>query len=84
MPANAVLYIQGKKTSQTGSERHFVTSALEAGQKYLGTPARALMDAKRVYIAEGRLPELLRRVRDLERRLARLDGASAEEASRGE
>jgi UDP-3-O-[3-hydroxymyristoyl] glucosamine N-acyltransferase len=61
-----------------------VSADLEAGRKYLGTPARALMEAKRVYIAEGRLPELLRRVRDLERRLARLDGVSAEEASRGE
>jgi UDP-3-O-[3-hydroxymyristoyl] glucosamine N-acyltransferase len=61
-----------------------VGADLEAGQKYLGTPARALMEAKRVYIAEGRLPELLRRVRDLERRLARLDGTSAGEASRGE
>jgi uncharacterized protein (TIGR03000 family) len=34
LPAGAVLYIQGKKTKQTGSERHFVTPALEAGQKY--------------------------------------------------
>jgi UDP-3-O-[3-hydroxymyristoyl] glucosamine N-acyltransferase len=61
-----------------------VGTDLRAGEKYLGTPARPLMEAKRVYIAEGRLPELLRRVRDLERRLARLDGAPAGEASRDE
>jgi hypothetical protein len=40
------------------------------------------MEAKRVYISEGRLPELLRRVRDLERRLSRLDGAPARERDR--
>jgi UDP-3-O-[3-hydroxymyristoyl] glucosamine N-acyltransferase len=59
-----------------------VGADLAAGEKYLGTPARPLMEAKRVYISEGRLPELLRRVRDLERRLSRLDGAPARERDR--
>jgi UDP-3-O-[3-hydroxymyristoyl] glucosamine N-acyltransferase len=54
-----------------------IPSSLEAGEKVLGTPARPLMEAKRIFIAETKLPELLRQVRALEKRLdelaARLD-----------
>ncbi|HXU87618.1 MAG TPA: UDP-3-O-(3-hydroxymyristoyl)glucosamine N-acyltransferase [Methylomirabilota bacterium] len=51
-----------------------VASDLEAGGKYLGTPARPMLEAKRIMAAEGRLPELVRRVRALERALAKLTG----------
>jgi UDP-3-O-[3-hydroxymyristoyl] glucosamine N-acyltransferase len=51
-----------------------VPSDLEAGGKYLGTPARPMLEAKRIMAAESRLPELLRRVRALERALAKLTG----------
>jgi UDP-3-O-[3-hydroxymyristoyl] glucosamine N-acyltransferase len=53
-----------------------VPSSLEAGGKYLGTPARPMLEAKRIMAAETRLPELLRRVRALERALATLTGQS--------
>jgi len=54
-----------------------IPSSLEAGEKVLGTPARPLLQAKRIMVAETRLPELLRQVRALQQRLdaltARLD-----------
>ena len=54
-----------------------IPSSLEAGEKVLGTPARPLIQAKRIMVAETRLPELLRQVRVLQQRLdelaARLD-----------
>ena len=54
-----------------------IPSSIEAGEKVLGTPARPLVQAKRIMVAETRLPELLRQVRALEQRLdelaARLD-----------
>src|SRR5207253_5438540 len=49
-----------------------IPSSVEAGEKVLGTPARPLIQAKRIMVAETRLPELLRQVRALEQRLARL------------
>jgi UDP-3-O-[3-hydroxymyristoyl] glucosamine N-acyltransferase len=52
-----------------------------AGEKVLGTPARPLTQAKRVFLAESRLPELLRVVRGLERRLARLEGLPSPETA---
>jgi len=51
-----------------------VPSSLEAGGKFLGTPARPMLEAKRIMAAETRLPELLRRVRALERALEALTG----------
>jgi UDP-3-O-[3-hydroxymyristoyl] glucosamine N-acyltransferase len=51
-----------------------VPSSLEAGGKFLGTPARPMIEAKRIMAAERRLPELLRRVRALERALEALTG----------
>ncbi|HET7342656.1 MAG TPA: UDP-3-O-(3-hydroxymyristoyl)glucosamine N-acyltransferase [Methylomirabilota bacterium] len=56
-----------------------IPSSIKAGEKVLGTPARPLLQAKRIMVAETRLPELLQRVRALEQRLqelaARLGGA---------
>ncbi|TMQ20003.1 MAG: UDP-3-O-(3-hydroxymyristoyl)glucosamine N-acyltransferase [Candidatus Rokuibacteriota bacterium] len=49
-----------------------IPSSVAAGEKVLGTPARPLLQAKRIMVAETRLPELLQRVRALEQRLARL------------
>jgi len=34
LPAQAELYVQGKKTSQTGSKRHFTTPPLDQEQRY--------------------------------------------------
>jgi UDP-3-O-[3-hydroxymyristoyl] glucosamine N-acyltransferase len=51
-----------------------VPSDLEAGGRYLGTPARPLLEAKRIFAAESRLPELLQRVRALERAVEALAG----------
>ena len=51
-----------------------IPSDVPAGAKVLGTPARPVMQAKRIMAAESRLPELLQRVRALEQRLARLAG----------
>ena len=56
-----------------------VPADLEAGGKFLGTPARPMLEAKRIMAAESRLPELLRRVRALERALAKLTGRSLED-----
>jgi UDP-3-O-[3-hydroxymyristoyl] glucosamine N-acyltransferase len=49
-----------------------IPSSVAAGEKVLGTPARPLLQAKRIMVAETRLPELLQRVRALEQRLERL------------
>jgi len=51
-----------------------VPSDLEAGGRYLGTPARPAMEARRIFAAESRLPELLQRVRALERAVEALGG----------
>jgi UDP-3-O-[3-hydroxymyristoyl] glucosamine N-acyltransferase len=48
--------------------------SIEAGEKVLGTPARPITQAKRIMLAEGRLPEMLQRMKALERRLDRLEG----------
>jgi UDP-3-O-[3-hydroxymyristoyl] glucosamine N-acyltransferase len=55
-----------------------VPSSLPAGGKFLGSPARPMLEAKRIMSAETKLPELLRRVRALERALERLTGQSHE------
>ena len=51
-----------------------VPSDLAAGGRYLGTPARSILEAKRIFAAETRLPELLLRVRALERAVEALGG----------
>lgn len=43
-----------------------------AGEKWMGSPARPDRQMKRQFIASERLPDLLRRVAELERRLAEL------------
>ena len=50
-----------------------VHADIEAGAKVLGTPARPITQAKRIYLSETRLPELGRKLRELERRLDRLE-----------
>jgi UDP-3-O-[3-hydroxymyristoyl] glucosamine N-acyltransferase len=68
--------------AQTG-----IPSDVEAGARVLGTPARPLGQARRIMVAQGRLPELLQRVRALEQRLEklglRLGEAGAEEGEGG-
>ncbi len=50
-----------------------VSADIEAGARYFGYPARPAAQAMRVVAAGERLPELLKRVRALERRLAELE-----------
>ena len=54
-----------------------VPSSLEGNQAYLGTPARPAREAQRIWIAQGKLPDLLKRVRTLEKRLAALEADAA-------
>ena len=51
-----------------------VAGDLDAGGRYLGSPARPILEAKRIFAAESRLPELLQRVRALERAVEALGG----------
>jgi UDP-3-O-[3-hydroxymyristoyl] glucosamine N-acyltransferase len=46
---------------------------LDGGQPYMGIPARPAGEARRIWAAESRLPRLLRRVLELERRLEDLE-----------
>jgi uncharacterized protein (TIGR03000 family) len=55
LPADAVLYVEGKKTQQTGSERRFVTRPLDAGQIYR-------YQVKAVWSENGRSHEVERSV----------------------
>ncbi|HEU5188837.1 MAG TPA: UDP-3-O-(3-hydroxymyristoyl)glucosamine N-acyltransferase [Methylomirabilota bacterium] len=50
-----------------------VPNDIPAGEVWSGIPARPTGEAKRIWAAENRLPELLRRVRDLEKRLTDLE-----------
>jgi UDP-3-O-[3-hydroxymyristoyl] glucosamine N-acyltransferase len=51
-----------------------ISQDVEPGARVIGTWARPDSEARRIWIAEGRLPELLRRVRALERRLEAIEG----------
>jgi len=51
-----------------------IPSDITAGEKVFGSPARPAGQARRIWAAEVRLPELVRRVRAAERRLQRLEG----------
>jgi len=51
-----------------------VPADVPAGGRYIGTPARPGLEAKRIFVAETKLPELLQRVRALEKRLEALEG----------
>ncbi len=61
-----------------------IPSDLEAGAKVWGTPARPIGLARRIAVAEGRLPELLQRVRALEQRLEKLTARLGEAPAEGE
>lgn len=50
-----------------------VSKSLEAGKAYTGYPARPLMEQRRIDAALSQLPELLRRVAELERQAGRKD-----------
>ena len=54
-----------------------VTGDLTAPGAYLGYPALPYREAARVLVATNRLPEILRRVRDLEKRLAVYEAAAS-------
>ncbi len=54
--------------------RSGIAADVAPGDKLLGTPARPILQAKRIMLAEAKLPELLQRVRVLERRLQALEG----------
>lgn len=45
---------------------------IEAGKRYFGSPAREFLETARIEAAMGRLPELLKRVKQLEKQLAKL------------
>ena len=45
-----------------------VSKSLDGGQAYMGVPAIPISEGKRVRLLQMKLPELLKRVRDLERR----------------
>jgi UDP-3-O-[3-hydroxymyristoyl] glucosamine N-acyltransferase len=47
---------------------------IPAGETWLGTPVRPITQAKRIMAAEGQLPDLVHRLRALERRLAAVEG----------
>jgi UDP-3-O-[3-hydroxymyristoyl] glucosamine N-acyltransferase len=50
-----------------------VMSSLEGGKQYMGIPAIPDIQAKRQIVAVRQLPELLKRVRELEQLLAEKD-----------
>lgn len=61
-----------------------VPGDIRAAGPYLGTPARPLVEARRLYAAMPRLPDLLRKVRALERRVRELEARLGVEPRGGE
>ena len=57
-----------------------VTNSVEPGDTVMGFPARPRREFLRATAAAGKAPELLRRVRDLEARLDRLEAAGGPES----
>jgi UDP-3-O-[3-hydroxymyristoyl] glucosamine N-acyltransferase len=55
-----------------------VAGDVPAGADYFGTPARPRADELRIWSLTGKLPGMIKRIRDLERRLQLLDGRAAE------
>jgi len=47
---------------------------VEPGERLLGTPARAVVQSKRIWVVQEQLPAMARRLRAAERRLQRLEG----------
>jgi UDP-3-O-[3-hydroxymyristoyl] glucosamine N-acyltransferase len=56
-----------------------VSGEVPAGADYFGTPARPRSDELRIWTLSGKLPEMNKRIRELERRLAQLEGAARTE-----
>ncbi len=54
-----------------------VTTHVPAGETWLGSPARPAAQMKRMFVMMERLPELLRRLGDLEKELAALKAGTA-------
>ncbi|HMJ88996.1 MAG TPA: hypothetical protein VK530_04235, partial [Candidatus Acidoferrum sp.] len=54
-----------------------VMNEIPAGEKWLGSPACRDINAKRQYIALRRLPDLLHRVAELEKKLAEMSSAGS-------
>jgi UDP-3-O-[3-hydroxymyristoyl] glucosamine N-acyltransferase len=50
-----------------------VMNSIPDGEKWFGSPARPSRQMKRIYIAMDRLPALIQRVADLEKRLGKID-----------
>jgi UDP-3-O-[3-hydroxymyristoyl] glucosamine N-acyltransferase len=50
-----------------------VMNDISDGEKWMGSPARPDRQMKRAYIALERLPDLLKQVAELEKRLANLE-----------
>ena len=57
-----------------------VLNDLEGGKQYMGLPAIPNFQAKRQLIAAQQLPELIKRVRELEKQLANKDKPTADDA----
>jgi UDP-3-O-[3-hydroxymyristoyl] glucosamine N-acyltransferase len=53
-----------------------VAQDVPAGETLFGSPARPARQARRIWAAESELPELVRRLRALERRVQQLEGRS--------
>ena len=60
--------------------RSTVLNNLEGGKQYMGFPAIPNFQAKRQLIAAQQLPELIKRVRELEKQLANKDKPAADDA----
>ena len=59
-------------TAQSG-----VPSDVPAGEVWGGYPSRPVADTRRIWASESRLPELIKRVRALEKRVRELEGHRA-------
>ena len=57
-----------------------VLNDLDGGRQYMGFPAIPNFQAKRQLIAAQQLPELIKRVRELEKQLANKDKPAADDA----
>jgi len=60
-------------TAQSG-----VPSTVPAGQVWSGTPSRPSLEMRRIWAAEAMLPDLVRKVRALEKRVRDLEGHASE------
>lgn len=56
-----------------------VTKSLPVAGSYVGYPARPLMEGRKMMALPARIPELIDRVRELEKKLAALEGGATKE-----